>query len=42
MMTTQRNSKFTRLARRTARMFAEINYAQYRLFGIVPTRPNGE
>lgn len=41
-MTTQRNNMFTRVARRTVKMFAEITYAQYRLFGIMPTRPNGE
>ncbi len=39
---TQHTNVFTRVIRRTVKMFAEISYAQDRLFGIMPTRPNGE
>jgi hypothetical protein len=41
MMTTQRSNIFTRLARRTAKVFAEINYAQHRI-GEIMTNPTGE
>jgi hypothetical protein len=40
-MTKQHTNLFTRVARRTANVFAEINYAQHRMFEIM-TSPTGE
>lgn len=41
MMTTQHTSIFTRVARRTVAVFAEISHAQHRMDEIL-TSPTGE